>query len=128
MGYIFFYQLGLGPIPFFIGSGILLSNIYINITLINYLIYFLLNLELFEVAPRSAAMSMGSLASWSGNFMVGMSFPILSNIWGAFAFLPFAIICFLLFLLTKFYLPETRGRNASDVARLVSNGFHSRVK
>lgn len=89
-------------------------------------IYFL-SLELFEVAPRPAAMSLGSLASWSGNFLVGMFFPILSNAWGAFAFLPFATVCFLLFLLTKIYLPETRGHTTSDIARLTSKGFHSQV-
>lgn len=73
-------------------------------------------------------MSLGSLSSWSGNFLVGMLFPILSNIWGAYAFLPFAVICILLFLLTKFYLPESRGRNASDIAPLISKGFRSRIK
>ncbi|XP_013113676.1 solute carrier family 2, facilitated glucose transporter member 1 isoform X2 [Stomoxys calcitrans] len=103
MGYIFFYQLGLGPIPYFIGT------------------------ELFEVAPRSAAMSMGSLASWTCNFIIGMAFPPLSNVWGAWVFLPFSITCVLLFLLTKFYLPETRGRDPSEVAPLVSKGFRSKV-
>ncbi|KAH8394643.1 hypothetical protein KR222_000857, partial [Zaprionus bogoriensis] len=104
MGYIFFYQFGLGPIPYFIGS------------------------ELFEVAPRPVAMSMGSLASWACNFIIGMAFPSLQNAWGAFVFLPFSITCVLLFLLTKFYLPETLGRDPSDVAPLVSKGFRSKVK
>ncbi|XP_028893470.2 solute carrier family 2, facilitated glucose transporter member 3 isoform X2 [Zeugodacus cucurbitae] len=103
MGYIFFYQMGLGPIPYFIGS------------------------ELFEVAPRSVAMSMGSLSSWICNFTVGMTFPSLQNAWGAFVFLPFCITCLLLFLLTKFYLPETRGRDPSEVAPLVAKGFRSKV-
>ncbi|XP_049317599.1 solute carrier family 2, facilitated glucose transporter member 3 [Bactrocera dorsalis] len=104
MGYIFFYQLGLGPIPYFIGS------------------------EIFEVAPRSVAMSMGSLSSWTCNFIVGMAFPSLQNAWGAFVFLPFSATCLLLFLLTKFYLPETRGRDPSEVAPLVAKGFRSKVK
>ncbi|EDW85589.1 uncharacterized protein Dwil_GK23076 [Drosophila willistoni] len=104
MGYIFFYQFGLGPIPYFIGA------------------------ELFEVAPRPVAMSMGSLASWTCNFVIGISFPSLQNAWGAFVFLPFSITCVLLCLLTKFYLPETRGRDPSEVAPLVSKGFRSKVK
>ncbi|KAI8126934.1 facilitated glucose transporter member 1, Solute carrier family 2 [Lucilia cuprina] len=104
MGYIFFYQFGLGPIPYFIGS------------------------ELFEVAPRPVAMSMGSLASWSCNFIIGMAFPPLSNAWGAFVFLPFSVTCTLLFVLTKFYLPETRGKDPSEVAPLVAKGFRSKVQ
>ena len=92
-------------------------------------IYFKFNLlELFEVAPRSVAMSMGSVASWSCNFIIGMGFPSLQNAWGAFVFLPFSITCVLLFVLTKFYLPETRGRDPTEVAPLVSKGFRSKVK
>lgn len=83
--------------------------------------------ELFEVAPRPVAMALGSVSSWSCNFIVGMSFPTLQNMWGSFSFLPFSIMCAIMFLLTKFYLPETRGRNPSEVAPLVANGFRSKV-
>uniref|UniRef100_A0A1A9ZCB0 Major facilitator superfamily (MFS) profile domain-containing protein n=1 Tax=Glossina pallidipes TaxID=7398 RepID=A0A1A9ZCB0_GLOPL len=83
--------------------------------------------ELFEVSPRPVAMSMGSLASWSCNFVIGMAFPSLSRAWGAFVFLPFSLTCTLLFLLTKFYLPETRGRDPSEVAPLVAKGFRSKI-
>ncbi|XP_055921400.1 solute carrier family 2, facilitated glucose transporter member 3 isoform X1 [Eupeodes corollae] len=102
--YIFFFQLGVGPIPYFIGS------------------------EIFEVAPRPIGMAMGSLASWSCNFIIGMAFPTLQNAWGAFVFIPFSITCIVLFLLTRFYLPETRGRDPSEVAPLISKGFRSKVR
>ncbi|XP_073812622.1 solute carrier family 2, facilitated glucose transporter member 1-like isoform X2 [Musca autumnalis] len=101
--YIFSFQFGVGPIPYFIGS------------------------ELFQVSPRPVAMSLGSLSSWCCNFAVGMAFPTLQNLWGPFSFLPFSITCFIMFLLTKFYLPETRGRNPSEVAQMVSKGFRSKV-
>ncbi|XP_049546254.1 solute carrier family 2, facilitated glucose transporter member 3-like isoform X2 [Anopheles darlingi] len=101
--YIIFFQLGLGPIPFFIGS------------------------ELFELGPRPTAMALGSLSSWGCNFIVGMAFPTLQGIWGAFVFLPFSITCVLLTLLVKFYLPETRGKEISDVVKKVSHGFRSKV-
>ncbi|XP_055629802.1 solute carrier family 2, facilitated glucose transporter member 1-like isoform X2 [Toxorhynchites rutilus septentrionalis] len=100
--YILFYQIGLGPIPYFIGS------------------------ELFEVGPRSAAMALGSLSSWSCNFLVAMSFLNLQSIWGAFVFLPFAVTCVLLAILLKLYLPETRGRHISSIVPLISNGFRSK--
>lgn len=100
--YILAYQIGLGPIPYFIGS------------------------ELFEVAPRPAAMSLGSLASWFCNFYIGATFLRMRELMGAFVFLPFAIVCFGLVALTGRYLPETRGRQASDVVPLVSHGFSSR--
>lgn len=59
--------------------------------------------------------------------MVGMLFPLLSSAWGAFAFLPCSITCVLLTVLILFYLPETRGRDVSDVVVLVSKGFKSKV-
>ncbi|XP_068143777.1 solute carrier family 2, facilitated glucose transporter member 3-like isoform X1 [Drosophila tropicalis] len=101
--YIFFFQFGLGPMPFFIGA------------------------ELFEVAPRPAAMAMGSVVYWMCNLIIGMAFPTLQNAWGALVFLPFSITCLLLFGLTKWYLPETRGRDPSEVAPLVARGFKSKV-
>ncbi|XP_034102529.1 solute carrier family 2, facilitated glucose transporter member 3 isoform X1 [Drosophila albomicans] len=100
--YIFVFQFGLGPLPFFIGA------------------------ELFEVAPRSAAMSLGSVVYWMCNLFIGMAFPTLQNAWGALVFLPFSINCLLLFLLTRRYLPETRGRDPSEVAPLVADGFKSK--
>ncbi|KAH8366863.1 hypothetical protein KR084_008552 [Drosophila pseudotakahashii] len=101
--YIFFFQFGLGPMPFFIGA------------------------ELFELASRPAAMSLGSVIYWICNFIIGMAFPTLQKIWGALVFLPFSVACLLLFGLTKRYLPETRGREPFQVAPLVALGFKSKV-
>lgn len=101
-GYICAYQIGLGPIPYFIAT------------------------ELFEISPRSAAMSIGSLASWACNFYVGMTFLAMQTSIGAFVFLPFAFVCFGLVALTYRYLPETRGREISEIVPFVSNGFRSR--
>lgn len=100
--YIIAYQIGLGPIPYFIGS------------------------ELFETSTRPAAMSIGSLASWACNFYVGMTFLPMKTAIGAFVFLPFGAVCFLLVILMYVYLPETRGREPADVAPIVANGFRSR--
>lgn len=100
--YIIAFQIGLGPIPYFIGS------------------------ELFEISSRSAANSLGSLASWFGNFFVGMTFLPIQKAIGGFVFLPFAAVCFMLVILTFIYLPETRGRESSEVAPIVAHGFRSK--
>lgn len=100
--YLISFQIGLGPIPYFVGS------------------------ELFEVAPRPAAMSLGSLASWACNFYIGMTFLPMQMALGAYVFLTFGIVCFLLVVLLYRYLPETRGKDASDIAPLVAHGFSSK--
>ncbi|XP_065081980.1 solute carrier family 2, facilitated glucose transporter member 3-like isoform X2 [Ochlerotatus camptorhynchus] len=98
------YQLGVGQIPFFIGS------------------------ELFDIEPRASALALGNFGSWLSNLIIVMLFPIEQHAWGAFAFLPSSAVCFILGLFVFFYLPETRGRNISDTALLISKGFKSYVR
>jgi SP family facilitated glucose transporter-like MFS transporter 3 len=89
-------------------------------------ILFSIPTELFEVAPRSSAMALGSLSSWTCNFIVGMTFTSLRTSMGAAVFVIFAVVCFSLAVLLKFYLPETRGKDTSEIAQVVNNGFRSR--
>lgn len=77
LGYVLCYGLGLGPIPYFIGS------------------------ELFEVGPRSSAMALGSMANWTGNFIVGLTFPIMDTYLGATSFFIFAATAIGLFVFVK---------------------------
>lgn len=77
LGYVLCYGLGLGPIPYFIGS------------------------ELFEVGPRPSAMALGSMANWGGNFVIGMTFPTLQRAIGALSFFIFAGITVILFCFVR---------------------------
>ncbi|XP_044732456.1 solute carrier family 2, facilitated glucose transporter member 3-like isoform X2 [Chrysoperla carnea] len=104
LSYVFFYGFGLGPIPYFIGS------------------------ELFDVGPRPAAMALGSMCNWAGNFLVGLFFPLLSSFIGAYSFLIFAGVCVLLFLFLRVYLPETKGRDVTEIAQICSHGLSRQTK
>lgn len=84
--YVLVYGIGLGPIPYFIGS------------------------ELFDVGPRPAAMALGSVANWTGNFIVGMTFPTMQGIIGQYSFLIFAMMTANVAAFVKMYLPETNER------------------
>lgn len=76
---------------------------------------------------RAVAMSMGSLSSWFFNFVVGMSFPLLQRSIGASVFLIFAVVCASLAGFLKVYMPETRGKDISEIAENVSYGFKSKL-
>lgn len=102
LGYVLCYGIGLGPIPYFIGS------------------------ELFEVGPRPSAMALGSMANWGGNFVIGMTFPTLNDAIGANSFFIFTAVAVFLIFFIRMYLPETRGRDPSDIAHLCKNGFSSK--
>lgn len=78
LGYVLCYGIGLGPIPYFIGS------------------------ELFEVAPRPSAMALGSMANWGGNFIIGMTFPTLKAVIGANSFFIFTAVAVFLFVFVRY--------------------------
>ncbi|CAH0554862.1 unnamed protein product [Brassicogethes aeneus] len=102
LGFVVCYGIALGPIPYFVGS------------------------ELFEVGPRPAAMALGSMANWGGNFFVGLLFPTMQAEIGAASFFIFATIVVLIFAFTRWYLPETRGRDPSEIAHMCKDGFSSK--
>lgn len=77
LSYVLCYGIGLGPIPYFIGS------------------------ELFEVGPRPSAMALGGMANWGGNFAIGMTFPTLQAAIGANSFYIFAFVTLMLFIFTR---------------------------
>nr|CAD7570924.1 unnamed protein product [Timema californicum] len=83
--------------------------------------------ELFEVSPRPVAMSYGSMANWGGNFVVGMTFPSLQVLIGQYSFLLFAATTVMLAVFLKYYLPETKGRESSDIAEILKHGFLSDI-
>nr|CAD7257983.1 unnamed protein product [Timema shepardi] len=83
--------------------------------------------QLFEVSPRPVAMSYGSMANWGGNFVVGMTFPSLQVLIGQYSFLLFAATTVMLAVFLKYYLPETKGRESSDIAEILKHGFLSDI-
>ncbi|CAG9815636.1 unnamed protein product [Phaedon cochleariae] len=102
LGFVLCYGLGLGPIPYFVGS------------------------ELFEVGPRPSAMALGSMSNWGANFVVGLTFPLMQSTIGASSFFIFAGLVLVLFVLLRFYLPETRGRDVIEIVELCRDGFASK--
>ncbi|XP_057324994.1 solute carrier family 2, facilitated glucose transporter member 3-like [Microplitis mediator] len=100
--YVLTYGLGMGPIPYFIGS------------------------ELFDVSPRPTAMAIGSVCNWGGNFIVGLLFPTVVDALGPPTYLIFIFCIIIVAVFVKFYLPETRGVNTPDIVAQMSKGFRRR--
>lgn len=103
LAYVLVYGLGMGPIPYFIGS------------------------EIFDVGPRPLGMALGSLANWGGNFVVALAFPAMQAEIGPASFYVFAGFTALQFVILKIYLPETKGRDTAEIADMLRKGFRSTV-
>ncbi|XP_065200108.1 solute carrier family 2, facilitated glucose transporter member 3-like isoform X2 [Planococcus citri] len=82
--FVFCYDLGLGPIPYFIGA------------------------ELVDIGPRPVVMALGSVANWGGNFLIGVGYTTLHNWLNESIFLLFAASTLLLMTFITVYLPETK--------------------
>jgi SP family facilitated glucose transporter-like MFS transporter 3 len=91
--YVFFFELGLGPIPWMIVP------------------------ELFATAQVVPAQAMASQLNWCMNILVGLGFPVLNATLGAYAFLPFAAVLVAALVFVLAVLPETFGRTPEDVFR-----------
>jgi SP family facilitated glucose transporter-like MFS transporter 3 len=91
--YVFFFELGLGPIPWMIVP------------------------ELFTADKVVQSQSAGSQINWTMNVVVGLGFPALNAALGAYAFVPFALVLVATLLFVLVALPETYGRTPEDVFR-----------
>uniref|UniRef100_A0A8C6XQS3 Solute carrier family 2 member 2 n=1 Tax=Naja naja TaxID=35670 RepID=A0A8C6XQS3_NAJNA len=90
--FVSFFEIGPGPIPWFIVA------------------------ELFSQGPRPAAVAIAGFSNWVTNFCIGMFFPYLAKLLGAYVFLVFAglLVLFVLFIYLK--VPETKGKSFEEIA------------
>jgi sugar porter (SP) family MFS transporter len=72
--------------------------------------------EIFPNKVRGIAMSIATLALWSGCFVITYLFPVLNKWAGASgSFWTFGVICVIGFLFIKKYLPETKGKSLEEI-------------
>lgn len=89
--YVAFFEIGLGPIPWLIVA------------------------EMFDAKYVSVAMSMCGQLNWFCNFIIGLSFPYLSNALGPYSFGPFAAVLAFTFVFAWTKLPETQGTTPAEL-------------
>ena len=96
MGYVSFFEIGLGPIPWLIVA------------------------EMFEAAYVDTAQSIACQVNWVANFVVGAGFPFMNAALGGWAFVPFMAVLVAVFCFALLYLPETLGRTTDEIKQLVN--------
>ncbi|XP_063173422.1 solute carrier family 2, facilitated glucose transporter member 1 [Candoia aspera] len=92
LGFVAFFEIGPGPIPWFIVA------------------------ELFSQGPRPAAIAVAGLSNWTSNFIIGMGFQYVADLCGAYVFIIFFVLLILFFIFTYFKVPETKGRTFDEIA------------
>lgn len=79
--------------------------------------------EMFPNRIRSAAMSVAVAAQWAANYFVSQTFPIVAegpvnngDFWqGSLPYVIFMVFIALIFIFTKFFIPETKGKSLEEL-------------
>ncbi|XP_058498022.1 solute carrier family 2, facilitated glucose transporter member 1-like isoform X2 [Solea solea] len=90
--FVAFFEIGPGPIPWFIIA------------------------ELFSQGPRPAAIAVAGCSNWSANFLVGMGFQYVEQLFGPYVFIIFTVMLLGFFVFTYLKVPETKGRTFDEIA------------
>lgn len=107
MGFVFFFEIGLGPIPWLIVA------------------------EMFESKYVDPAQSVACQVNWICNFIIGVAFPSLNATLGVWTFVPFGAVLFACFAFTACYLPETLHRTVEELQQLIHGPevqFHCEIE
>jgi sugar porter (SP) family MFS transporter len=74
--------------------------------------------EIFPIKVRGAAMGLATLILWFADFVVTLTFPVLSDRFHpSTAFWLYAAMCALDLVFMWFFLPETKGRTLEEIER-----------
>ncbi|KAK2772486.1 MFS sugar transporter [Colletotrichum kahawae] len=71
--------------------------------------------EIFNLGNRSKAMAITTSATWMCNFIIGLITPDMLEKIGYGTYLFFAAFCLLAFVMTYFFVPETRGKSLEEM-------------
>jgi len=118
LGYSFYAELGGTPVVVLV----LLNVMFYSISLAP-LLWVVLS-EIFPTRVRGAAISIGALAHWIGNFTLTYSFPaIKENLGWANNFWLYGVICAAGFVIIWLVLPETKGKSLEQIEQeLIGKG------
>jgi MFS transporter, SP family, arabinose:H+ symporter len=79
-------------------------------------VFWTLVAEIFPNRIRGKAVALASALQWSVYFLVALLFPaFLQLVGGGFAFLFFAVMDLMQFMIVRHYLPETRGKSLEEI-------------
>lgn len=97
--YIIAFAISLGPIPYIAMS------------------------EIFPLYVRGGGMGLSSISNWGFNGIVVFTFPIMYSAFGVgYSFLIYGAICFLGFIYTYRYMPETKNLSLEHIEEYVMSG------
>uniref|UniRef100_H3G9G5 Hexose transporter 1 n=1 Tax=Phytophthora ramorum TaxID=164328 RepID=H3G9G5_PHYRM len=96
MSFVWFFEIGLGPIPWLIAA------------------------EMFPPKSRTSATSIATMVNWLGLFIIGIVFPTMQGALGDSIFVPFAVVLVLTLGFSFKFVPETKGKTLDEIQADIS--------
>ena len=91
-------------------------------------VFWLILSEIYPLAIRGRAMSVGTIANWGTNLLVAVSFLTLTQMMGkAATFWLFGVVSIGAWLFAYFLVPETRGKTLEQIEAHWRAGMHPRA-
>lgn len=91
MSFVWFFEIGLGPIPWLIAA------------------------EMFPAKSRTTATSIATMVNWLGLFLIGIFFPTMQEVLKDYIFVPFAALLVLALGFSYKFVPETKGKTVDEI-------------
>jgi len=91
-------------------------------------VFWLMLSEIYPLRIRGRAMSVGTIANWSANLVVALSFLTLTQVLGkSFTFWLYAVVSIGSWLFAYFLVPETKGKTLEQIEAHWRSGKHPRA-
>ena len=91
LAYVFFFEIGAGPVPWMMAS------------------------EIMPTKYKAAVAALGASANWFNCFLVGLLFPPLNDLMDQYVFVIFTVTCGLSALYIKVRGVESKGKTVEEV-------------
>lgn len=121
LGFIVSFQFGLGSISNIIEDGRYRIFICYIAAKISYCCFNFS--ELFDSTSQTAIKTLTNIVSWTCKFGSAIAFPNLQLGWSELVYVPFLIVSVVLAVAFLVFLPETRGIDQKDTAKVIGCGF-----
>uniref|UniRef100_A0A6A7FSS2 Glucose transporter 1 n=1 Tax=Hirondellea gigas TaxID=1518452 RepID=A0A6A7FSS2_9CRUS len=82
--------------------------------------------ELFTQGTRPAAMSIAVFVNWLSNFLVGILYPKMQDVFQNYTFLPFTILLACFWIFTYYLVPETKNKTFEEISAIFHKGSADR--
>jgi len=91
-------------------------------------VFWLILSEIYPLRIRGRAMSIGTIANWTANLIVALSFLTLTQVVGkAVTFWLYGAVSIGAWLFAYFLVPETKGKSLEEIESLWRAGKHPRA-